>query len=560
MIELPARLGKYELEEYLGGGMSRVYRARDTVIGRTVAVKILTEHACRDEEAKARFLQEARVAGNIAHDNIITVYDFGEDAGKPFMVMEFLRGEDLRTLIKSGRTGDLTNKLRIALQIARALQHIHANRIIHRDIKPENIHITAAGVAKLMDFGIAKAEDTQLTRPGFTLGTPYYMAPEQIRGLPVTPLVDVYAWGVMLFELITGARPIDGDTIERIFHEILVKPLDLAPLHAAGAPQAICDLVARCTAKEAGQRPQDFAAVIAELQAIVKPRSTTSVRTPIPPAAPVIPAPAPEPAAAPPPNWKLLAGVAALGLVMLGGALYLYLHPKAQAPAAAPLAASISTPTGEMALVPAGAFLSGPGKKSVTLPAFYIDRTEVPNSMYERFCQAKGRPLPNGFLRDHPDYPVVNITYLEAQEFARWAGKRLPSPLEWEKAARGADGRPFPWGSAADPKLANVQNNPDRGAPNLAAVDAFPGGAGPYRTLNMIGNVWEIVDELPTPTPAALSQFRKMINATATEPWCALRGGGYNTPLTDTLGWEGIAVPARYSNYDIGFRCAKDAK
>jgi formylglycine-generating enzyme required for sulfatase activity len=113
-------------------------------------------------------------------------------------------------------------------------------------------------------------------------------------------------------------------------------------------------------------------------------------------------------------------------------------------------------------------------------------------------------------------------------------------------------------------ELANVQNNPDSKAPNLAAVDAFPGGAGPYRTLNMIGNVWEIVDELTTPTPAALSHFRKSvnkaINATANEPWCALRGGGYNTPLTDTLEWDGLTVPARYSNYDIGFRCARDAR
>src|ERR1700757_1771380 len=137
-MELPARIGKYELEEFLGGGMSHVYRARDTVIGRTVAVKILTEQGCADEEVKARFLAEARMAGNLAHDNILSIYDFGEDDHRrPFMVMEFLRGEDLRHAIKEGHTGDLRNKLKIAVQVARALAYIHAQKIVHRDIKPD---------------------------------------------------------------------------------------------------------------------------------------------------------------------------------------------------------------------------------------------------------------------------------------------------------------------------------------------------------------------------------------------------------------------------------------
>ena len=110
-------------------------------------------------EAKARFLEEARMAGNITHDNVISIYDFGEDEQhRPFMVMEFLRGEDLRHAIKNGHTGDLKDKLKIALQIARALEYIHTQKIIHRDIKPENVHINAAGVVKLMDFGIAKTE------------------------------------------------------------------------------------------------------------------------------------------------------------------------------------------------------------------------------------------------------------------------------------------------------------------------------------------------------------------------------------------------------------------
>src|SRR5580704_5845457 len=230
-MELPARVSKYELEEFLGGGMSHVYRARDTVIGRTVAVKILTEAGCQDSEAKARFLAEARMAGNISHDNIISIYDFGEDEKQhPFMVMEFLRGEDLRHAIKNRRTGLLRDRLKIALQIARALEYIHSQKIVHRDIKPENVHLTTTGTVKLMDFGIAKTEGLNMTRAGYVLGTPYYMAPEQVTGRNITSQVDVYAFGILLFELLTGLKPIAGDTVERIFYSILNEPLNLDPL------------------------------------------------------------------------------------------------------------------------------------------------------------------------------------------------------------------------------------------------------------------------------------------------------------------------------------------
>ncbi|RPH35324.1 MAG: serine/threonine protein kinase, partial [Planctomycetota bacterium] len=268
-MELPARIGKYELQEFLGGGMSHVYRAVDTVIGRTVAVKILTEAGCEDAEAKARFLAEARMAGNISHDNVLSIYDFGEDErGRPFMVMEFLRGEDLRHAIRDQHTGGVREKLNIALQVARALEYVHSQRIVHRDIKPENIHVTGAGLVKLMDFGIAKTEGLGMTRAGYVLGTPYYMSPEQVTGQAVTEQVDVYAFGVLLFELFTGTKPINGDTVERIFYSILNEPLNLEPLREAGAPEAISKLVAHCTAKSPAERPQGFAQVCTELERI----------------------------------------------------------------------------------------------------------------------------------------------------------------------------------------------------------------------------------------------------------------------------------------------------
>ncbi|HVO97608.1 MAG TPA: serine/threonine-protein kinase [Bryobacteraceae bacterium] len=269
------RVGKYELEEFLGGGMSHVYRAKDSVLGRRVAVKILTEAGVKDAEAKARFLLEARTASNISHENIINVFDFGEDQGRPFIVMEFLEGESLRDAIKRGHLGDFPSRVDILTHVGRAIEYIHTKKIIHRDIKPENINIDPAGKVKLMDFGIAKSEGVALTRAGFTLGTPYYMAPEQVMGQPVTPQTDVYAFGVLLFEVLTGLKPIAGGSVEKIFNQILYEPIDLAPL--AQFPPRIANLVERCTSKQPAQRPDSLAAVVEELERILDPaRPVTS--------------------------------------------------------------------------------------------------------------------------------------------------------------------------------------------------------------------------------------------------------------------------------------------
>jgi serine/threonine-protein kinase len=190
--------------------------------------------------------------------------------------MEFLRGESLRAAIKEKHTGDLGNKIRIANQIGRALEYIHARKIVHRDIKPENVHVDTVGKVKLMDFGIAKSEGLSLTRAGFTLGTPYYMAPEQVLGQSVTYLVDVYAFGVLLYELLAGVKPISGDTVEKIFNQILYEPLNIEPLRAVGVTPPLFDLILRCTAKQPAQRPQGFGIVCGELEALIDPQKPSS--------------------------------------------------------------------------------------------------------------------------------------------------------------------------------------------------------------------------------------------------------------------------------------------
>ena len=250
--------------------MAEVYRARDTSLGRTVAIKLLTEAGKADAEARARFLAEARLIGSLVHENIIGFYDYGEQEGQAFLVMEWFDGESLGAAIRGWRTGDLRNKLLIARQIANGLAYVHSKGIIHRDVKPDNVWIDSAGNVKIIDFGVAKTEEFSITGAGFTLGTPYYMAPEQVRGDKPTPLVDIYAFGVLLFELVTGVRPFEGQTVNEIFDQVLHQALDLEPLKRGGIPDAVSDLIHGCTAKESSSRTQDFSMVTGRIDEILR--------------------------------------------------------------------------------------------------------------------------------------------------------------------------------------------------------------------------------------------------------------------------------------------------
>jgi len=221
------------------------------------------------------------------------------------------------------------------------------------------------------------------------------------------------------------------------------------------------------------------------------------------------------------------------------------------------LARSITTDTGIMVLVPAGPFLFGEKKGSFTLPAFYIDKTEVTNQAYAAFCDATSHERPSGFPADKPGLPVVNINILDAKAFATWAHKRLPTAKEWEKAARGTDGRIFPWGDQKDETKANV------GTKSLRPATDFADGASPSGALNMLGNVWELVEELSTPTEATKENFKKQTNyqARPDELWYTMRGLSFADPWSDAPNglWDSAMVPAGWKLPNIGFRCVKDA-
>ncbi len=566
---LPQRIGRYELLEFLGGGMSHVYRARDTTIGRAVALKILTPEGCADQDVRERFLQEARMAGNVSHENIINVYDYGEAEGRPFLVMEFLQGEDLGTLIREQRTGNTQGKLRIALKVARALEYVHEQKIVHRDIKPDNVRVTALGAVKLMDFGIAKVEGLARTQAGFVLGTPYYMAPEQVRGEQITPLVDVYAFGILLYEMFAGVRPFRVDELVQIFNCILNVPIDVAPLRQAGTPEEVIRLIERTTAKDPAVRPQSAAAIVQEIENLLGAYEARTTPAPMPAMQPTVVSPAAITRKRPLGLWIGIGGALA---VVVAAVAFLALRdkhatvtPQAAAAVSQPVTrttpAKLALPSGDMLLVPAGDALLGEKKEPVSTHAFYIDQTEVSNRAYAEYGKQTGTAMPGSIGSADRDKPVVNVSFEDAANFAKWAGKRLPTGAEWERSARGTDGRLFPWGDQYAKGRANLDGN------SLARVHSFDAGAGPSGALNLFGNVWEWVDQRATPSADDVREIARGLKnikpaLSLTEPYYFIRGGSYKwdapKEMWSHLMWDGIVFPAWAKAPDVGFRCAMD--
>ena len=284
------RIGKFELHELIGeGAMGAVWKAYDSVIRRFVALKLLSR-ASRTADARSRFLGEARAAGALQHPNIVTIYDLGEADGQLFIAMELVDGRDLSSLIALNEPMALERKLDILIEVLQGLSYAHERGVIHRDIKPSNVRIASDGSVKIMDFGIARLQAADVTGSGAIVGTPTYMAPEQITNGAITPATDIFGVGCLLYELLAYHKPFEAETVHGVLYQVLTT--DPKPLRtmAPSIPAALERVVAKAINKVPEERyetARQMQSALFSIRAALSGASDTTERlnlrwTPIP--------------------------------------------------------------------------------------------------------------------------------------------------------------------------------------------------------------------------------------------------------------------------------------
>jgi serine/threonine protein kinase len=574
--------------------MGVLYTAQDPATGDEVAIKLIA-HPPSPEELE-RFRREGAALTRLAHPGIVGVRHVGEHAGRPYVAMELLAGVSLGERLK--RQGALPPReaVGVALAVAEALVYAHGQGIVHRDLKPDNVLLGADGRPRLVDFGLALAlgEQDRLSRTGQTLGTPGYMSPEQANGdwRRIGPATDVYAVGATLFALLTAQPPFTTKGVLNSISAILEQP-PRAPseLNPAVDPD-LDDIVFRCLAKPPEERYPSAAALRDELAAYL--RRGEQIRRP-------------------PPSPVLVGALSALGTLLVIGGVAAVAFAVGGGPDPAPPAEVPLEPeprpdeadpqpgppqpdphqppeppswytrlqkTERPALpLPAGIdFGDGPGEYRndrdgsvlVYVPpgsyprveiyggtvtytrGLFLGKYEVSAAQYRAFCQATGTRLPKELLED--EYPATHMTLDEARAYCAWAGLRLPSAAEWEFAARGPEGRAYPWGSES-PSAERAVLPPASASP----IDSHPAGASWVGCQHMVGNVLEWtqdgfsrqpVGDLRDPLPYAPSG--PLLDRT----WIA-RGGSFKWAADyGTEATQGFRLKIT-SRSDVGFRVAR---
>lgn len=607
-------LGQYQIIERLGrGATSTVYKAYQAKLDRFVAIKVLSPHFIDEEGFLERFHQEARAVARLDHPNILPVYDFDRIDDTVFIVMKYVTSGSLRDLMAGPLP--LPVVLELAAQVGLALGYAHKMGVVHRDVKPGNILIEDSRWALLTDFGLAKilALGQQLTQSGVGVGTPDYMSPEQAQGHQVDGRADLYSFGVMLYEMITGGLPFEADSgLGVVVKHITEQPRPMRTVRA-DVPPAVERVIFKALAKDPAERYETAETMIAALaRAISAPAPALPDRasSTIKPSAPSEPAPTPDR-----PRRRFWFSrrtglIGAAGVIALLSLIALLLRPNTPvvlptltptsnrvaviasstpAPTASPtprpsptasltpsptatITPTVVVPAG-MVVVPSGSFTMG-GVNSqqdadetpphvVALDAFFIDAVEVTNAQFARFAEGSAYQTDAEKAGDSvtwrtfnsPDrqrFPVTYVSWNDAARYCAWVGKRLPTEAEWEKAARGITKNIYPWGNTFNSAWANTF---ELGAGQPVAV-ASNSAASPYGAYDMIGNVWEWVQDWYGGDYYVQSA---KVNPTgpATGIQKVIRGGSFKNRGGATTASVRGKAGADNRGDDIGFRCVK---
>ena len=595
-------LGGVQLLRRIGQGRAgTVYDGILLESDQRVSIRVLPKTLGKHRTYVDAFRFEADVLSRVAHPNVVKIHRTGEERGRQFVVMESVEGRSLKQVL--GERGPLPVKEALATitQAAQGLQAAHERGLVHRDIKPQNLLCTEAGIVKVADFGLAKnREEVAAVFPsGEILGSPAYLSPEQAAGRPADARSDIYSLGATFYHALVGHPPFQGDAPITVLNSHIHDKVTYPHLLREEVPRDVSQVVTRMLAK----RPEDrYAGAPALLSALRRLGS------------------APEE-----PLSKLVSPGASFGfprhrasslqvmiLILLGaGALAMAVYVldllkwmREQDSATLVPGLLQGDGVGEftsqidraaMILIPGGTFRMGPqtSEHVVHLGEYLIDKHEVSNARYKRFLDwleesrdhsgcAPGEPAQKSHRPTAPggwgeaERPVVGVDWYDAYAFAAWAGKRLPTEAEWEKAARGIDGRIYPWGNTlegggaisaevwAGEGIVNEGNwerlfyrkRPWREAVTGAVV-GMPQGASPFGVLRMAGNVREWVQDWFEPDYWWAGEERDPTGPEAGYER-TIRGGSWRDPPEDLRLMVRKSSPPTSRSLHVGFRCAKD--